>query len=136
VAKAIIKAAWVSINAVDRSANASKVELTIEYEEKDSTVFTSNGAKEVLGGLEGSKLGVTFKNDHAVGALDDAMWALRGLVVPFAVRLSSAAVSTSNPQYGGSVLIGSWTPISGSPGDLNEASYNWTASGLITRVTA
>lgn len=135
MAKQVIKAAYLALNAVDRSSNTSKIELTIEYEEKDSTVFTSNGAKEVLAGLEGSKLGVAFRNDHAAGALDESMWALRGMVVPFEVRLSNGPVSTSNPKYTGSVLIGGWTPISGSPGDLNEASYTWTCSGAIARAT-
>lgn len=135
MAKAVIKAGYLSINAVDRSANTAKSELSIEYEEKDATVFTSNGAKEVLAGLEGSKLAVTFKNDHAASALDESMWALRGTVVAFEIRLTNAAVSTSNPKYTGQVLIGGWTPISGAPGDMNEASYTWTCSGVITRAT-
>jgi hypothetical protein len=136
VAKQVIKAAFLSLNAVDRSSWTSKTELTVEYEEKDVTVWTSGGAKEVLGGLEGSKLAITFKNDVAVGQLDDTMWQLRSTVVPFEVRVNNSGRSTSNPAYTGNVLIGSWVPISGSPGDVNELSVTYTCSGVIVRLTA
>lgn len=134
--KQVIKAAYLALNGVDRSSWTSKTELTVEYEEKDFTVWTSGGAKEVQAGLEGSKLAITLKNDVAVGQLDETMWAIRGTVVPFEVRVNNAAVSTSNPKYTGNVLIGSWTPISGSPGDANEASFTYTCSGVVTRGTS
>lgn len=136
MAKQVIKAAFLSLNAVDRSSWTSKTELTVEYDEKDVTVWTSGGAKEVIGGLEGSKLAITFINDVASGQLDETMWALRGTVVAFEVRVNNTARSTSNPAYTGSVLIGSWTPISGSPGDVNEMSVTYTCSGVITRATS
>jgi hypothetical protein len=136
VAKQVLKMAYVAINGVDRSSWTSKTELTVEYEEKDFTVWTSGGAKEVQGGLEGGKLALTFKNDIAAGQLDETMWAMRNTVVPFEVRVNNTAVSTSNPKYTGSVFIGSWTPISGSPGDANEASFTYTCSGLTTRATS
>lgn len=136
MAKQVIKAAYIALNSVDRSSWTSKTELTVEYEEKDVTVWTSGGAKEVIGGLEGSKLAITFKNDVAVGQLDETMWALRNTVVPFEVRVNNTTVTTSNPKYTGSVLIGSWQPISGSPGDVNELSVTYTCSGVITRATS
>lgn len=136
MAKQVIKAAYVAINGVDRSGNASKAELTVEYEEKDVTVFTSGGAKEVLAGLEGSKLAVSWRNDVAAAALDEALWALRGTVVPFEVRVNNSAVSASNPKYTGSILIGSHSPLAGGVGDVNEFSPTYTCSGVITRATS
>jgi hypothetical protein len=132
----VLKAAYLSLNGVDRSANASKTELAVEVEEKDVTTWASNGWKEVLGGLASGSLANTFKNDVFAAALDSAMWALLGSVVAFEVRASNAAVGTSNPKYTGNVLIKSWTPISGSPGDVNEASYTWPTSGVVTRATS
>lgn len=136
MAKQTIKAAYLAINGVDRSSWCNKTELTIEYEEKEGTVFTSGGAKEVLVGLEGSKLAVSLKNDVATAQLDETMWALRGTITTFEVRVDNAAVGASNPSYTGSVAILTWTPISGAPGDVNEASYTWPCSGLITRATS
>lgn len=132
----VLKAAYVALNGVNRSANCSKAELTVEVEEKDVTVFASNGWKEVLGGLASGGLAVTIKNDVAAAAIDADMWALFGLITTFEVRASNAAVGTGNPKYTGSVLIKSWTPISGSPGDVNEASYTFPTSGVVTRATS
>ncbi|WP_047892151.1 phage tail tube protein [Micromonospora sp. RV43] len=132
----VLKAAYLAINGVDRSGNTSKCEVTAEVEEKDVTTFASQGWKEVLGGLASGGVAVSFKNDVAASALDSAMWALFGQVVTFEARATNAVVGTSNPKYTGNMLIKSWTPISGSPGDVNEASYTFPSSGPISRATA
>ncbi|MFG1898695.1 hypothetical protein ACGFIP_32275 [Micromonospora zamorensis] len=132
----VLKSSYLALNAIDRSANTSKVELAVEVEEKDVTVFASQGWKEVLGGLSSGGLAVTFKNNLDASALDSAMWALLGQLTTFEVRATSAVVGTSNPKYTGNVLIKNWTPISGSPGDVNEASYTFPTSGVVARATA
>lgn len=136
MAKMVLTSSYLGLNAVDRSSWCSKIELTTEVDEKDVTVFTSLGWKEVLGGLKSGSLAVTFKNDVAASQLDETMWALFGTVTTFEVRATSAAVGTSNPKYTGSVLIKGWTPISGSPGDVNEASFTFPTSGAVTRATS
>lgn len=136
MAKLVLKSCFVSINSNDLSASTSKIELTDQFEEKDSTTFGSGGAKEVLGGLESGTLALTFKQDFAASAIDSIMWPLRGTVVTFEVRPTSAAASTSNPKYTGSVLIKEWKPVSGSPGDLAEVSVSFPTSGTTTRATS
>jgi hypothetical protein len=131
-----LTASYIALNGVDRSTWCSKVEVSVEVDEKDVTTFTSLGWKAVLGGLKSGSLALTLKNDLAVGSLDELMWAQFGNVVTFEVRASNAVVGTSNPKYTGSVLIKNWTPISGSPGDVNEASYTYPTSGAVTRATA
>lgn len=132
----VLTSTYLSLNAVDRSSWVSKVEVAIEVEEKDVTVFSSAGWKEVLGGLKSGSIAITFKNDVADAALDDTMWALLGSIVAFEVRPTSSVVGTSNPKYTGSVLIKSWTPIAGSPGDVNELSVTYPTSGTVTRAEA
>jgi hypothetical protein len=134
--KMVLLASYLSINAVDRSDRTHKIELTAEVEEKDVSTFASSGWKEVLGGQKSAGLGVGFKQDVVASGLDEAMWALFGTVVPFEVRLSNAAVSTSNPKYTGNVLIKSWAPINGSVGDTAELDVSWPASGAVTRATS
>jgi len=129
----VLTSTYLGLNSVDRSSWTSKVEVAVEVEEKDVTVFTSAGWKEVLGGLKSGSIAITFKNDVADSALDDTMWALLGTIVAFEVRATSSAVGTSNPKYTGSVLINGWTPISGSPGDVNELSVTFPTSGAVTR---
>lgn len=130
-----LTASYIAVNSVDRSSWCSKVEVTAEVEEKDVTVFTSLGWKAVIGGLKSGQVALTLKNDVAASQLDETMWALFGTVTTFETRASNAAVGTSNPKYTGSILIKNWTPISGSPGDVNEASYTFPTSGVVARAT-
>jgi hypothetical protein len=132
----VLLASFLSLNGNDVSDHTKKIELTVEVEDKDVTTFAAAGWKMVLGGLKSGKLGATFEQDVAVGALDSTMWPLLGTLVPFEVRLSNAAVGTSNPKYTGSVLINAWSPISGSVGDDAEVDVTFPTSGAVTRATA
>ncbi|WP_320069753.1 hypothetical protein [Micromonospora sp. RTGN7] len=134
--KMTLTAAYLSLAGVDRSGDCSKIEIQTEVEEKDVTTYKSLGWKEVIGGLKSGSLGISVKNNLAVGQLDEAMWDILGDVVPFSVRATQAAVGTSNPAYSGNVLIKSWTPIAGSPGDVNESNYTYPTSGPVVRTTA
>lgn len=134
--KMVLTAAYLALNAVDRSSWLSKCELVTEVEDKDVTVMTSLGWKEYLGGLKSGTLSPTFKNDMADDSLDETMWALFGTVTTFEARPTQSAVAVANPKYSGSVLVNKWSPISGSVGDVNEASYSWPTSGAVTRATS
>ncbi len=137
MAKMVLTAAYINLTGPgDVSGNVSKCELTVDVEEKDVTTFASAGWKEVLGGLKSAGLALTFKNDMATTALDEDMWGVLGTVIGFEVRASNAAVGVSNPKYTGSVLIKSWAPVSGSPGDVNELSVTYPTSGTVTRATS
>lgn len=136
MAKKVLLDAQLTIDSNDLTQWCAKVELNDEYEEKDVTTFNSDGAKEVLGGLESGSLGITFKNDHASAQLDEIMWALRRTVVTFAVRADEAVVSSSNPQYSGSLLVNQWSPIMGSVGDVNEFDVTFPISGALVRATS
>lgn len=114
----------------------SKIELTAEVEEKDVTVFTSLGWKEVVGGLKSGNLACTFKNDYTDSALDDDLWAVFGTVIAYEVRTTQATVGASNPKWTGSVLIKQLQPVMGSVGDVAEQSVTWPTSGAVTRAEA
>jgi len=132
----VLKASYVALNGVDRSASASKIELSMEVAEGDVTTFASNGSVELIGGMKSGSLAVTFKQDVAAGSIDEAMWALLGEVVPFEVRLTNAPASASNPKYTGSVLVKEWKPISGSVGDVAEVDVSFPTSGAVVRATS
>ncbi len=136
MAKQVLLASFLSLNATDLSTYTAKIELSIEVDEQETTTFASSSYKEVLGGIRSGSLGITFKQDVAAGLLDSIMWPLLGTVVAFEVRLSNAAVSTSNPKYTGSVLISKWAPISGSVGDVAEVEVEYPTTGVVTRATA
>jgi hypothetical protein len=52
MAKQVLLQSYVLINAVDLSTYCSKIELTVEVEEKDATTFGSAGWHENLGGIK------------------------------------------------------------------------------------
>lgn len=134
--KMVLLAEYVSLNGTDLTEYCRKAELSTEVEDKDVTTYASGGWKEVLGGLKSGELSLEFLQDVAATELDSIMWPLLGTVVSFSVRLSQAAVGTSNPSYSGSVLINGWNPIEGSVGDEASVSVGYPTSGAVTRATS
>ncbi|MGW0537809.1 hypothetical protein [Streptomyces sp. NPDC003032] len=134
--KMVLLAEYVSLNGIELTEYCRKAEVSAEVEDKDVTTYASQGWKELLGGLKSGELGLEFLQDVAATKIDSIMWPLLGTVVPFEVRLSQAAVGTSNPKYTGSVLINGWNPIEGSVGDEASVSVGYPTSGAVTRATA
>lgn len=120
----------------DISGNIKKAELSMEVDEKDVTNFSSLGWKEVKGGLKSGSLALEFQNDMTDDGLDEDFWTIFGTVVAFEVRATSSAVGVANPKYTGNVLIKSWTPVAGAPGDVNGFSATYPTSGVVTRATS
>lgn len=136
MAKMVLLASYLSLAANALSAYASKIELSVDVEEKDVTTYGSLGWKEVLGGLKSGTLGLELKQDVAAAALDSIMWPLLGTVVPFEVRLDQAAASASNPKWTGNVLIKEWKPIQGSVGDDASVGVSYPTSGAVVRAVS
>lgn len=136
MAKQVLLQSFISVGGTDLSTYCSKIELSVEVEEKDATTFGSGGWHENLGGIKSGSLALTFKQDVAASAIDSILWPLLGTVQTFEVRLSNAVVGTSNPKYTGSVLVRQSNPIAGSVGDVAEMSVTWPTTGAITRATA
>jgi hypothetical protein len=136
MAKQVLLQSAILIGGTDLSTYCSKIELTVEVEEKDATTFGSAGWHENLGGIKSGSLALTFKQDVAAAAIDSILWPFLGTLQTFETRLNNAVVGTSNPKYTGSCLIRQHNPISGSVGDVAEMSVTWPTSGAITRATA
>ncbi|MGA5472525.1 hypothetical protein ACPCUK_27600 [Streptomyces arboris] len=136
MAKMVLLAAHVSLAGNDLSDRTRKGELTVEVEDKDVTTYASLGWKEVIGGLKSGELGLEFLQDVAASEIDSIMWPLLGTVVPFTVRLDASAVSASNPEWTGNVLINAWNPIEGGVGDEASVSVSYPTSGAVDRAVA
>jgi hypothetical protein len=134
--KKVLLDAQLDINGVDLTQWCAKLELDDKFEDKKTTTYASGGAEEVLGGLESGTIGITFKNSYTVGELDALMWALRRSVVTWKARADLDAVTTSNPQYSGSLLVNEWVPISGAVGDVAEVDVTFPMSGPMARATS
>jgi hypothetical protein len=128
-----ITAAYISIAGTTYHDRGFKCELAVDVDEKEVTTFASLGWKEVTGGLKSGSLALSIRNDHADDNVDEDMWAILGTVVAFAVRHTQSAISTSNPEYQGNVLVKEWKPINAGVGEVNELDVSWPTSGAITR---
>jgi Phage tail tube protein len=138
MAKQVLLASYVALGGTDYSDHISKAELKIQAEDKETTTFGSSGWKEVLAGIKSAELSLTFKQDVAASNVDSVFsaLALAGSTTTFEVRLSNAVVGVSNPKYTGTVLVNSWSPISGSVGDVAEVDVSWPTTGAVTRATS
>lgn len=133
MAKFVLVAAMLLVNAVDYSDHCSKIELSLDVDDKEATTFASLGWKEALPGLKSGKVNLQFKNDMAAANVDANLWALFGTVTTFEVRAVNTARSTSNPAYTGSLIVKSLKPISGSVGDLADFDVDWPVTGAVAR---
>ncbi|MEU4214039.1 hypothetical protein [Actinoplanes sp. NPDC026623] len=119
------------------TTKASKVELPVEVDELDVTVFGGQWKKRT-GGLLDAKLNAAFFNEYAGGDLDELTWnwIIGRVPIPFTVKPTSAATGPTNPQWGGLVLPKSYAPISGDVGSVNKFDISWPTSGAVARAVA
>ncbi len=115
--------------------HANKVELSIDYEELETTTFGQT-AKVRRGGLQDGSVALTFINNFTASALDSIFWGIINTVVTYEIRPTSSAVSTGNPKYTGSLWIKEWKPIGGDVGKLVTVSVSFPTSGLNSRATS
>lgn len=127
---------YVLIGGNNISDHVSSMEFEVEADDLDATVFGTAGYRSTLGGLKSGTLNLTIKGDYAASQVDALLWPMFGTVQTFEVRPTSAARSTTNPAYTGSVLINGLTPITGSVGDLVEFDVSWPTTGTVTRATS
>lgn len=120
----------------DLSEWMKKVEFKDTFETKKTTNYRSGGAEENKGGLESFEISLTFNQDYDATKIDEIMWALRRQTVTFAGRAMQSAVTSSNPQYSGKLVVNSWTPLSGSVGDVGEVDVSFVGSGPLARATS
>lgn len=136
MAKFVLTAEYITLNASDVSSYCKKAELQLESEAKEVTTFSSAGWKEFLGGLKSGTLSLEFEQDFAAAALDSILWPLFGTVVAFEVRPTSSARAVTNPAYTGSVLVSQYNPITGGVGDDATVSISLPTSGAVARQTS
>lgn len=132
MAKYVFTDAKILVNGVDMSLMADETSIELEVDSIETTTFGA-GWRSKLGGLKAGNLGIKFKQDFAAAQVDALLWPLLGTVVTFELRPTSAARSATNPGYTGSVLVTSYTPITGGVGDVAESGVSWPTSGLVQR---
>lgn len=135
MAATVLTDAKVVINSVNLSTYVRKVTLNIEVDEQDVTAMGGNGYKAMIAGLKDWSVECDFNQDFGAAAVDATLWPLFATTTTISVNPTSAANSTTNPQYTGSVLVSRYTPLDGSVGDVSTITIPFRAAGPLTRNT-
>lgn len=116
---------------------ANKIELAIEADDLDVTVFGDSWSDHMQG-IRKATLTIGGFNDYTDNLVDETLWGYfdTGTAVTFEVRPSSASVSANNPKYTGSVVPITWSPLVGAVGQVSTMSVAWPVTGAVTRATS
>lgn len=135
MASTVTNDAYVSINSVNLSAWCRSVELTVDADEQDNTAMGNGGFSSTLTGLKTGTLTLEFNQDYAASAVYATLVGLFGTSFPVAIRPTSGAISSTNPEWQGTGQLFTFTYIAGSVGQVNTTPVNIKISGAITADT-
>jgi len=125
----------VTIGTTVLSSSIAAVTLDITQDDIETTSFGST-ARTRIGGLRDATVSFDFHQDFAAGAVDAVLFPLLGSTVAIKISPLSSAVSATNPEYRFDALCTSYSPFSGSIGDLAVTTIQWPVSGPVTRGTS
>lgn len=137
MAKFVVTGTKVTVNGTDVSSSCARAELVINAAEVAVTDFGSGGWTEVIGGLKSGTVSLDFHSDYGVGAISTLFQPLVGTIGTVTiVAANGTAASATTPLYTATVLVNSFTPVSGAVGDLSTFSVSFPTSGAVTYATA
>lgn len=134
MATQVLNDAFVSINGVDLSDWVQNVSLNYEAEMLDQTAMGDTTRKNI-GGLKNWSVDLEFKQDFAAASVDATLFPLVGTTFTVIVRPTSAAVSATNPNYTGTGILESYSPIDNGVGELATAPVTIQPAGALSRTT-
>lgn len=121
----------ITINGSAVTDHVAQVELSLKYNDLDTTSFGQVGVSRTAGLLDGD-VKLDFHQDYSGGtlSLDSFLYTLTTAttVATVVVTPTSAQVSTANPSYTMTVRPLEYTPFSSSVGDLATISVTWPLS--------
>ncbi len=124
--------AYVELDGDDYTEQTTEVELSVDVADEDVTTFAADGWTEVVGTRKSGKLdlGILLGTE-----IEDFFWTNMGDNVGFVVRPDDGAVSTSNPEYTGTVMVPGFKPVSGKVSDVARDKVSMKTSGPVERAT-
>lgn len=126
--------ARVEVNSVDLSDFVKAVTLEISADELDDTAM-GDTYRSRIGGLKDWNVQLEFNSDFAASAVDVTLFPLLGTTTTIKIRPTASAISTTNPEYSGSVLVSQHNPVGNTVGDLASTSVQWPGAGTLSRAT-
>ena len=117
MSKLVLRDVQVVVNGIDLSDHVSNVTVDATRELIDVTGITDDATRNITG-RESSSMQVTFFQDFDTGSVDETLQALYAAGTAFLVQVvpTSAAVSSTNPDYSGTFVLPAYSPLSGGIG--------------------
>lgn len=135
MAKIILTDPVVSIDGNDVSDHISQLTINYEAEAQDQTAF-GDDTRINAGGLKNWSMEFTAFNDEAAGEINSVLFPLVGSQVTVFAKGDSATTSATNPEYNGTGLVQSFSPLGGSVGENSTGSVSVQSAGTLSRATA
>lgn len=132
MANLVLTDAVISVNAVDLTNDCESVDLTYEGDALDATAMSVTG-RVFLAGLTQWSVELTFNQDYASSQVDATCFGIVGTSVAIAFKPTSGAISTTNPEYQGNMIVTSYQPLAGSVGEVAKATLSGQGTGTLTR---
>lgn len=130
--KLTFDAPFFSIDAVDLSDRVESLNLTYESEANDAASGGDN-TRIMLAGLKNWGVEVNFRQDYAAAKVDATLFAKVGTNSALVIRPNVGVVAPTNPEYTGSGLLTSYTPLAGSVGGVIDAPATWVPAADLAR---
>lgn len=114
-------------------------QVGIEYKkETPETTAMGSSHRTRISGLKDWTVQLGLHQDFSPASVDAAMYAafMATTNPTITIKPISGAVSPTNPSFSGSVIVPTYSPISGSIGDVSKMSVNLEGSGIMTKATA
>lgn len=125
----------ITINSVDLTDRIAQVSIDMSFAEVATTAFGDSAVTRVAG-LGDHSVSMSFHQDFAANEVEATIYPLLGTTTAVVIKPINTTTSSVNPSYSFTALVNSWTPVSGSVGDLLTADVTWPISGMINKTTA
>jgi len=120
----------VVLNSVALGDHVTSATINRSFDELEVTAMGDTAHKFVKG-LEASTITLDFLNDTAASNVLQTLQAAWGTTVPLTLKQTSAAISSTNPEYQTTVLVNNTQDINGSPADISSQSITFTCNSVI-----
>jgi len=126
--KLILRDCFIEVNNVELSDHVSSVEVSLEKDEIDTTNFSGDG-RERAHGLKNDSFTLNFQQNYSAASVDATLYPIwdEESEVTVKVRPRSSATGSDNPEYSGTCILLSYSPMAGDVGQLSTTSVTFHA---------
>lgn len=125
----VLTDANVLVNSIDLSDRVKAVNIDYSAEQQDDTTMGA-GTRTQIPGLLDYTIELEFVQDFDASEVDATMFDLVGAVAfPIAIRPTSGAISATNPEFQGNVIVESYPILGNTVGEIATSTVRFRPSG-------